>query len=113
VQVGWLLQLARRWKGKWILHIDGKHKLHHGKWLLVTFGTHVTSAGGGDDSRRTSITHRFRPLVYMFTKHHEDADSIYFGLKAMELVVRMCDTHRLHAYTFTFSFPLGLPAVYL
>ena len=38
-QVKWILQLVRLGP-KWVLHIDGKHKLHHGRWILMTFGTH-------------------------------------------------------------------------
>ena len=29
-QIGWMLQLLK-WRQGWVMHIDGKHKLHHGK----------------------------------------------------------------------------------
>ena len=38
-QILWIRQLAQM-PGKFVLHIDGKHKLHHGGWLLITVGTH-------------------------------------------------------------------------
>ena len=34
--VGQLIELTHAWA----LHGDGKHKLHHGRWVLITFGTH-------------------------------------------------------------------------
>ena len=91
VQVQWILQLLRAGR-KWILHIDGKHKLHQGGWLLVTMGTHAVERKDEARSRhhKSKIVHTFRPLVYMFSKHHEDEDSLHFCMKAMELVVRMC-----------------------
>ena len=37
--VQWMGQLLKLDFG-WALHGDGKHKLHHGRWILVTFGCH-------------------------------------------------------------------------
>ena len=37
--VGWIKQLVNL-DYAWALHADGKHKLHHGRWILITFGTH-------------------------------------------------------------------------
>ena len=37
--IGWIEQLLKL-VHEWALHGDGKHKLHHGRWVLVTFGTH-------------------------------------------------------------------------
>ena len=62
-----------------MLHIDGKHKLHHGKWMLVTIG--VTVLAYNKDKKK--ITHNFRPLVYMFVKQHESEESISFLCTAM------------------------------
>ena len=39
MQVKWIGQLCD-FDYSFVLHIDGKHKLHHGKWLLITLGTH-------------------------------------------------------------------------
>ena len=88
VQVNWILQLMALGM-LWVLHIDGKHKLHHGKWLLVTFGTHEVQKEQTGYQHAPKISHSFRPLVYMFSKKHEDANSIAFGLKAMDVVARM------------------------
>ena len=88
-QVGWLQQLVGH-HGKWALHVDGKHKLHHGGWILVTYGTHTPEfrENKHGKSNKRAIVHAFRPLLYLFSKSHEAADSIVFGLKAMETIVR-------------------------
>ena len=39
-QILWINQLVES-KVKFVLHVDGKHKLHHGKWILMTIGPHV------------------------------------------------------------------------
>ena len=38
-EIEWLIQIVRS-GAKWVLHIDGKHKLHHGGFLFITYGTH-------------------------------------------------------------------------
>ncbi len=53
--VDWIRQLVDI-PGQWQLHGDGKHKLHHGKWILVTFGTHCLSW----DDKSKCYRHRFR-----------------------------------------------------
>ena len=91
LQVWWLLQLA--FVKHWVLHIDGKHKLHHGGWLLLTIGTHVVELRKNSDNknskRSAGVVHAFRPLAHMLSKHHEDKDSTLFMLVALEVVVRM------------------------
>ena len=77
VQVEWIGQLAKVPR-RFVLHIDGKHKLHHGKMLLVTIGTHSMFR-----STRKKITHSFRPLLYMLTLNMETTDSIVYLLKAL------------------------------
>ena len=47
-----LLQMDSQWQ----LHGDGKHKLRHGKWILVTFGTHCLAW----DRRQKGYRHSFR-----------------------------------------------------
>ena len=81
VQVGWIKCLVDN-PGVFVLHVDGKHKLHHGKGVLVTVGTHVLKMSE-KTGRKQGITHSFRPLVYMFCKQHESADSIVFLLNAL------------------------------
>lgn len=39
VNIGWMGQLIDL-AISWALHGDGKHKLHFGRWVLMTFGTH-------------------------------------------------------------------------
>ena len=85
VQVGWIKCLVDN-PGVFVLHVDGKHKLHHGKWILVTVGTHVLKMSLGNartKGGKGGITHSFRPLVYLFCKQHESADSIVFLLNAL------------------------------
>ena len=90
-QVLWILQLLCA-RGRWALHMDGKHKLHHGDWILFTFGSHAVEQRRNSDckSHASKVVHSFRPLVYMFSKGHEDEASILFGMKGLEVVARMC-----------------------
>ena len=40
-QVGWLLQMVDMGvKTRYGVKCDGKHKFHHGKWIIVTAGVH-------------------------------------------------------------------------
>ena len=89
-QVMWILQLVKL-SGLWTLHIDGKHKLHHGSWILLTMGTHCLELRTNDacKSHSQSLVHAFRPLLYTFSKSHEDCNSLLFSFKAMEVVARM------------------------
>lgn len=64
------------------VHMDGKAKLHHGGWYLITFGTHVLKFRDG------SVHHTFRPLVYMFVKQRETAESIHLGLYCCNVVAQ-------------------------
>jgi len=66
-QIGWIMQL-NRCPVYYVFHIDGKHKLHHGKWMLITIGVHVLAL-----SLKKQIVHQFRPLVYQFVKQQESA----------------------------------------
>ena len=77
-QVDWIGQCVEHPR-RFTLHIDGKWKLHHGKWILVTVGTHSIEF----DRNRKLIVHSFRPLLYMFTTNIETADSIVFLLNAL------------------------------
>ena len=92
LQVWWLLQLV--FVKNWVLHIDGKFKLHHGGWVLVTIGTHVVEQRRNSDNKNANhsagVVHAFRPLAHMLSKRIEDTSSIQFMLTALEVVVRMC-----------------------
>ena len=68
--------------GRYCLHIDGKHKIHHGKWMLVTIGTHDLRL----DKVKNKITHSFRPLVYQFVKQQESEESVRMLCHAVNLL---------------------------
>ena len=52
-----------------VLSIDGKYKLHHGKMILISIGTHHFRW----DSDRQELTHQYVPLVYLMCKQIESA----------------------------------------
>ena len=62
----WMAQLAQR-PLQWQLHIDGKYKLHHQKFLLLTLGTHRLRY----DHVHSRLANSFVPLVYLFCKEGE------------------------------------------
>lgn len=74
VQINWIGYLVNL-GFNFPLHIDGKYKLHHGDWLLITFGTHSLRLAAKE---RTA--HTFRPLLYVFTKQQESTDVVWLGL---------------------------------
>ena len=39
--IEWIRQLIQVVKVHYCLHVDGKHKIHYGKWIVVTIGVHV------------------------------------------------------------------------
>lgn len=80
-QVNWIGQLAAS-ETRYMLHIDGKHKIHHGKWMLVSIGTHVLIY----KEDRKKITHSYRPLVYMFCKQQESSESSKLICDALKFV---------------------------
>ena len=79
-QIRWIRQLVES-KIRYVLHIDGKHKLHHGKWMLVSIGVHDVHL---DD--RNGICHTYRPLVYMFVKQQETAESVKLLCEALNWI---------------------------
>ena len=66
VQVGWMLQLLGM-PLKFVLHVDGKHKLHHGKFILITLGTHYLRY----DEHHTTLSTSFAPLMYLMCREQE------------------------------------------
>ena len=68
--VGWIQQLLELTHA-WALHGDGKHKLHIGRWILMTFGTHCLNW----DEKAKTYRHSFRPLLYLFSKNHESVSA--------------------------------------
>ena len=67
-QIKWIQQLLPL-KRNFVLHMDGKYKLHHGVWILLSMGTHCLKATG--ESAITKLGTTFVPLVYLFCKNHE------------------------------------------
>lgn len=67
-QIDWIRQLLAV-EFQFVLHMDGKYKLHHGVWILLTIGTHCLKAQG--ETAVTSLGTTFIPLVYLFCKNHE------------------------------------------
>ena len=81
-ELGWIGQLVKS-KVRYPLHIDGKHKLHHGKWILVTIGCHDLA-----QDRDGKIVHSYRPLVYMFSKQQETTESIKLLCSSVDFLAR-------------------------
>ena len=85
-ELGWIFQLVNS-TVRYSLHIDGKHKLHHGKWMLVTIGCHDLAL---DKDDRNEIVHSYRPLVYMFVKQQETTESVKLLCESVNFVAKTC-----------------------
>ena len=81
VQISWMFQLLQRPR-QFAIHIDGKHKLHHAGFILITLGTHYLVW----DVRKSELRTRFAPLVYLFCKEHETDGSALLIVKAFKYV---------------------------
>lgn len=80
-QIDWIGQLVQK-PLRFVIHGDGKWKLHHGNWILITFGTHSNEF----DKKKGKIVHSFRPLVYLFTRNQESKSCVRYALNAMNSV---------------------------
>ena len=80
-QIKWIGQLLSM-PNKFVLHADGKHKLHHGQWILMTLGVHYLR---WDDHNKTLST-RFAALVYLFAKQHETLGACKMMMDALHIV---------------------------
>ena len=67
--------------GQFVLHADGKHKLHHGGWLLITLGTHFLRW----DQHNSTLSTRFAPLMYLFCKQQETLGAADMLVDALQL----------------------------
>ena len=65
-----------------VLHIDGKHKLHHGKWILVSIGCHDIKF----DQMKQIVVHSYRPFVYQFVKQQESQESVRMLCTAVDFL---------------------------
>ena len=73
-QVQWIGQLLQR-PQQFVLHADGKHKLHHGRWVLMTLGTHYLRY----DAERDQLSTSFAPLMYLMSKQVESGSEVRLG----------------------------------
>ena len=74
MQVQWIGQLLQR-PQQFVLHADGKHKLHHGRWVLMTLGTHYLRY----DAARDQLSTSFAPLMYLMSKQVESGSEVHLG----------------------------------
>jgi hypothetical protein len=74
MQVQWIGQLLQR-PQQFVLHADGKHKLHHGRWVLMTLGTHYLRY----DAERDQLSTSFAPLMYLMSKQVESGSEVQLG----------------------------------
>ena len=81
MQIEWMKQLTTQ-SYNFILHADGKHKLHHGGWILMTVGTHVLHW----DAHHHSLSHKFIPLMYLFCQDHESNGACLMLVDALNIV---------------------------
>ena len=75
-QLGWLGQLVAA-PVRHVLHIDGKYKLHHGKWMLITIGTHSLEKPKGGAEVRTSTCIHVYPSVSTCISVYQRVSSRY------------------------------------
>ena len=76
--VNWMRQLCTTIKLKVVRHADGKHKVHHGGWLLLPVGTHCLTV------QKKRYRHSFRPLVYQFSRQVESCESVQMAREARD-----------------------------
>ena len=68
-QIQWIVQLAQPdMQRNFVLHGDGKWKIHAGKWVLLTLGTHVVDV---HTEKKDKLVTSYRPLVYLLCKQQE------------------------------------------
>lgn len=86
-QINWISQLTKL-DHHFVLHIDGKYKLHHGIWVLITLGSHCLRAHGVLHKR--SLTTTFVPLVYLFCKDNETTGACSMIANAANTIALKC-----------------------
>lgn len=87
--LSWLIQMIAAGI-KYALHVDGKHKIHHGKWILLNTGVHSLecSAPYGMRATQLQIVQSFRPVAHFFGKQHESEESMQMVLDAINACVQ-------------------------
>ena len=79
-------QLVHDFEGMFVLHVDGKHKLHHGKWILITLGTHMLKCVG---THKFKLGTTFVPLIYLMCLQHESSGECANILKYTQNILRI------------------------
>eukprot|EP00873_Tetraselmis_striata_P025865 jgi/Tetstr1/446129/TSEL_033729.t1 len=78
-----ILSLAETGNLPLCLITDGTHKIHYGKWVLLSLGTHSIEY----DMEKCNLVHSFRPLSFCFAQEEDGA--------AMTLLFKTTmDTHK-------------------
>eukprot|EP00873_Tetraselmis_striata_P020183 jgi/Tetstr1/440447/TSEL_003067.t1 len=78
------LRLAETGSLPLCLVTDGTHKIHYGKWVLLTLGTHSIEY----DMEKYALVHSFRPISFCFAQEEDGA--------AMTLLFQTTmDTHKM------------------
>ena len=80
VQIGWIKQLLGM-PYQFVLHVDGKYKLHHGGWVLLTLGTHYLRW----DNHHKTMSISFAPLMYLFCKQQETDGAAQMLMDAVQI----------------------------
>lgn len=88
----WLQQIVESGLN-YAMHVDGKHKIHYGKWILVTMGVHSLE---NMFHCRTKCCHSFRPVIHFFGKQHESEESMVMLLDGVSFCVQ-----KLFGYPFS------------
>lgn len=78
----WLVQVCTS-PLQYALHIDGKHKVHHGKWILVNVGVHSIETNIASRGH-VGIVQSFRPIAHLFSKQHESEEGVVMILDALD-----------------------------
>jgi hypothetical protein len=74
MQLKWMEQLLDHPR-EFVLHVDGKHKLHHGGWVLMTIGFHRLRW----DPANQKLSTTFVPLVYQMCRQVESGTASELG----------------------------------
>lgn len=87
--LSWLTQIVSSGLN-YALHIDGKHKVHHGKWILLNSGIHSleSSEGYGMTGSQLNVVQSFRPVAHFFGKQHESEESVVMLLDAIDMCMQ-------------------------
>eukprot|EP00873_Tetraselmis_striata_P033254 jgi/Tetstr1/453518/TSEL_040486.t1 len=78
------LRLAETGSLPLCLVTDGTHKIHYGKWVLLTLGTHSIEY----DMEKYDLVHSFRPISFCFAQEEDGAPMTLLFQTTM-------DTHKM------------------